>query len=296
MITTNCGAGVKTPASCSQWSPFLSRGCWWGAAAVLWGCAFIALPEQPVQGGPGWFCPCRLGDSCLPHPALPSDPQRDNIVFEAWASPCPRSLQKFWPTHGGPKEGGAAVWCPCTPAGDSHPVALHSLSSRAHSFCVFLTLPVVLPLMQVHFLLFFQLRHGHWKRSAGFEMWAANSSGILRFGWMTLRITVFKSGALLGQPSLIPVADGTLSCSFWGDCKLRWYQAVFMESCFVSELAGTSRARWTLRYWILQLPNSHFDLHYLLGLIIFTPFPASQAGFCSETTSESWPFLWKTSF
>lgn len=153
MITTNCGARVKTPASCSQWSPFLSRGCWWGAAAVFWGCAFIALPEQPVQGAPGWFCPCRLGDSCLPHPALPSDPQRDNIVFEAWASPCSRSLQKLWPIHGGPKEGGAAVWCPCTPAGDSHPVALHSLSSRAHSFCVFLTLPVVLPLMQVHFLL-----------------------------------------------------------------------------------------------------------------------------------------------
>lgn len=40
-----------------------------------------------------------------------------------------------------------------------------------------------------------------------------------------------------------------------------------------------SRARWMLRYWSLQLPNAQFDLQYLFGLIIFTPFWASQAGF-----------------
>lgn len=248
---------------------------------------------------PGWCCPCRLGDSCLPHPAVPSDPQRDNTVFEPRARALcavPRSLQKFWPAHGGPKEEGAALWCHCSPAEDSHTMGLHSLSSRAHSLCIFLTLPAVLPLMQVHFLLV--LSAEAWPLKKINWIWNVSKAfkWILRFGWVTLRICVFKSGALLGQPSLIPTAGGTLSCSFWGDCKLRRYQAVFMESCSVSELAGTSRARWTLWYWILQLPNSHFDLHYPLGLIIFTPFPAPQAGFCSETTSESWPFLWKTSF
>lgn len=33
---------------------------------------------------------------------------------------------------------------------------------------------------------------------------AKNSSWILRSGWMTLRISIFKSDVLLGQPSLIP--------------------------------------------------------------------------------------------
>lgn len=201
--------------------------------------------------GPGDAAHAGWGDSWLPHPAVPSDPQRDNVVFETWARPSvqhslvcavPRSLKTLWPTHDDPRKNvqQCGTSCHCTLAEGSHTVGLYTQSSRAHSLCVFPILPRVLPLLQVGFLLvFFSLRHRHWKRSTGFETWAKNSSWILRSGWMTLRISVFESDALLGQPSLIPTADGTLSHSFWGDCKLRWYQAVFMESCHVPEPAGT---------------------------------------------------------
>lgn len=209
MITTNRGAGVKTPTSWWQWSQFLFHGCQWGAAAVLWGCAFIALPEN--------LCRELLGDAqtwvmlsmqaggiptCLIQlSSLPSEGQH-------WPWARPRSLKKLWPTHDDPKEE-QQCGTSCTLAGDSHPMGLHTLSSRAHSFPVFLTLTVVLPLWRFISCWFFQLRHGRWKRPTGFELSAKNSSWILRFGWMTLRISVFKSGASLGQSSLIPTADGT---------------------------------------------------------------------------------------
>lgn len=199
---------------------------------------------------PGWCCPRRLGGFLIASSNCSLWPSEEQCCLWAMGQTqqhslvcaVPRSLKTLWPTHDDPRknEQQCGTSCHRTLVEGSHTVGLYTQSSRAHSLCAFPILPRVLPLLQVGFLLVvFSLRHRHWKRSTGFEMWAKNSSWIPRSGWMTLRISVFESDALLGQPSLIPTADGTLSYSFWGDCKLRWYQAVFMESCHVPEPAGT---------------------------------------------------------
>lgn len=102
MITTNCEQGWKhqhlvhnggcsCPMDVGEEQQLGS-----GAVHLLLFQSREQLCPGAVQGAPGWgwvhrpgwCCPCRLGDSCLPHPAVPSDPQRDNIVTEPRASPC----------------------------------------------------------------------------------------------------------------------------------------------------------------------------------------------------------------
>lgn len=156
---------------------------------------------------PGWCCPCRLGGFLIASSnssLWPSERQcclwaMCQTLCATWPCVCSSQVTEDTLTNTGwPKEGRAAVWyhtqgCHCTLAEDSAKWDLHT---RAQSLGVFPTLPRVLPLLQVSFLLvFLSLRHGHWKRSNGFETWSKNSGWIPRSGWMTLRISVFTGSA-----------------------------------------------------------------------------------------------------
>lgn len=180
------------------------------------------------------------------------------------------------------------------------PRDFYTLSFRAHSFCVSLILPVLLPLLQVGFLLFFffSVEAWPWKKDQldlkCEQRIQAGSWGLgeLTFRNQCLQIRVSQVWFLLLM-ALSAIVSGVTAN--WGGIKPCLWRAV-MSLKWQEPGVPVSRARWTLRYWILQLPNPQFDLHYLFGLIIFTPFWASPAGFCSVTTSESWPFLWKNLF
>lgn len=155
MIATNRGAGVKTPTSWWQWSQLLFPGCQWGAAAVLWGCAFIALPEKPVQGAPGGCTDlgdavhAGWGDSYLPHPAVLSTLRGTTLAMGQTQVTEETLTNTWWP------QGRTAVCYqlhPCwrfTPHGSSHTVLQSSqLLCLPHPDCGSTT-------MKVHFLLVF---------------------------------------------------------------------------------------------------------------------------------------------
>lgn len=248
MISTNCGAGVRTPTSCSQRSQFLQPP----APRVLVrssSCAVgLCIYCCSVQGAPAWgwdaqtWVMLSMQAGGIPACLIQLSPLTltgTTTLCVQFPGHCRNSDRHRMSPRKNIQQGGTS--CLCTLAEDSHTRDFTHCPPELTA-CVSFLLPPCLWFYQYCRVIscwFFQMRHGHRKRSTGFDMWAKNSSWILRFGWMTLRISVFKSGALLGQPGWIPAADGTLSHSFWGDCKLRWYQAVFMESCYVSELAGT---------------------------------------------------------
>lgn len=294
MITTNCGAGVKTPTPCSEWSQILQPPV--PGTLVRSSCAvgFVHLllfqkslcRELLLEAGihtPGWCCPCRLGDSYLPHPAVPSDPQRDSIP---WVRPsCVQfpghrrnSDQHRMSPRQNVQQGGTR--CSGTLAEDSHTMGHHTLSPRAHSLCAFLILPVVLPLLQADSLLDFSV-----------EAWP-----LKKINWIWNVSKDFKLDPEVWVNDLknqcLQIRGFTGSAKFDSYCWWRsqpwflgWLQTEEVSSWVYGELlclwtgrnqeSLISRARWTLWYWILQLPNTQFDLLYLLGLIIFTPFPAS---------------------
>lgn len=119
------------------------------------------------------------------------------------------------------------------PAATAPLLKIHTLSSRAHSFCVSLILPVVLPLMQVGFLLVFSIEEWPLKKiQLDLKCEQRIQAGSWGLGEWPQESVSSNQG---------PAADGTLSHSFWGECKLTWYQAVFMENCYVSEMARTRR-------------------------------------------------------
>lgn len=204
------------------------------------------------------------GDPYLAHATVPSDPQRDNFVFEPWARPlCVQFPGHWWNSDQHmmtPRKNvqQCGTTCHCTPAEDSYTMGLHTLSSRAHSFCVSLILPLVLPLMQVGFLLgFFSFFHGHGKRSTGFEMWAKNSSWILRFRWMTLWISVFKSGS----------AKFDSSCWWHSQPQfLRWLPIEVVSSC----VYGGLLCLWTGRNQESQSagPGERCDIEFCSSLTL----------------------------
>lgn len=145
---------------------------------------------------PGRCCPCGLGGFLLPHPTVLSDPQRDNAGFEPWARPLCVQFPGHWRNSDQhtmtPRKNvqQCGTSCHCTPAEDSHTVLQSSqLLCLPHPACGFTTNAGWVPVG------FFNWGMATEKDPTGFEMRAKNSSWILRFGWMTSGISVFKSGS-----------------------------------------------------------------------------------------------------
>lgn len=168
MITTNCGAGVKTPTSCSQWSQFLQPpvpGTLVRSSCAVGLCIYCSSRKACAGSSCLRLGYTDLGDAVHAGWGIPACltqlfPQRDSIP---WARPlcvqfpghCRNSDQHGMSPRQNVQQGGSS--CHCTLAEDSHTMGHHTLSPRAHSSCALLMLPVVLPLLQGDSLLDFSV-------------------------------------------------------------------------------------------------------------------------------------------